>query len=156
MILSIILMLLLGFILKCDHNNIIDVYSFQPEHSTAMGYVKTKCDDCGKGFGYSLFRDNPTDEKYINVIGEHCKDKIFIEGEYDTVKATVTLADYDFDKTRLNCSVRQGDVEVYFPVTFKGEYEEQVSSIQKGDEITFYGKSALEGLSWIECELITE
>lgn len=156
MVLSIMLILLLGLVLKCDHNNIIEVYSFQPENSTAMSYVKSVCEDCGQGIHSTLFRDTPPDEKYIDVIKEHCKDEIFVKGEYNTIQATVTILDYDTQKTKINCSVWQDDIKVFFSVTFKGEYEEAVSLLQAGDEITFYGKSALEGLSWTDCELIRE
>lgn len=155
-ILSMMLILLLGLVLKCDHNNIIEVYSFQPEKSTAMSYVKSVCEECNQRFNLTLFRDTPPDDIYIDVIGEHCEDKTFVKGEYDTVKATVTLGDYDVQKTKIDCSVWQDDVKVYFSVTFKGEYEEAVSLLQSGDEITFYGKSALTGLSWTDCELIME
>lgn len=155
-ILSIILILSLGLILKCDHTNIIEVYSFQPENSTAMSNVKSVCEECGQRFHMTLFRDTPPDETYIDVIEEHCKDEIFVKGEYDTIKASVTVLDYDSSKTKINCSACQDGVEVYFSVTFKGEYEEAVSLLQLGDEITFYGKSALMGLSWTDCELIME
>ena len=155
-ILSIILVLSLGLVLKCDHANIIEVYSFQPEKSTAMSYVKSVCEECEQSFHSTLFRDTPPDETYIDVIGEHCNDKTFVKGEYDTLKATVTLGDYDVRKTKISCCAWRDDVKVYFSVTFKDEYEEAVSLLQSGDEITFYGKSALKGLSWTDCELIME
>lgn len=150
-ILSIISILLLGLILKCDHDNIIEVYSFQPENSTALSYSKSVCDDCGQSVHSTRFRDTPSDERYIDVIEEHCEDKTFVKGEYDTIKATVTMLDYSTPKTEISCSVSKDDVQVYFSVEFKEEY---VSSLAKGDEITFYGKSALKGLSWTDCELI--
>ena len=155
-ILSILLILLLGFVIKCDHTNIIEVYSFQPEKSTAMSYVKSVCEECNQRFSLTLFRDTPPDDTYIGVIEEHCKDEMFVKGEYDTIKATVTVLDYDTQKTKINCSVWRDDVKVYFSVTFKEEYEEAVSLLQVGDEITFYGKSALRGLSWTDCELIMD
>ncbi len=152
-ILSIMLMLTIGLILKCDHINIIEVYSFQSENSTAMSCVKSVCEECEQSLGTALFRDNPPDESYIGVIEEHIDDKIFVKGEYDTVRATVIFPDYDADRTRINCSVRQGDIKLNFMVEFKGEYEDAISLLQAGDEITFYGKSALKGLSWTDCEL---
>lgn len=155
-ILSIVMILLLGMAVKCDHNNIIEVYSFQPENSTAMSYVKSFCEDCGQRFHLTLFRDAAPDEKYIDVIEEHCKDEIFVKGEYNTIMATVTVLDYDAQKTKINCSVQQDGVEVYFSVAFKEEYEETVSLLQVGDEITFRGKSASMGLSWTDCEIITD
>lgn len=150
--LSIILMLLLGFILKCDHTNIIAVYSIQPEKSSAMSYVKSKCAECKQTVGSTSF----SEESYTDAIKEHCEDKTFIRGEYDTVKATVVLPDYDYDRTRIICKVRQDAVEVNFTVEFKEEYEEAVSLLQSGDEITFYGRSASKGLFFADCELIVE
>lgn len=155
-ILSIILLLLLGLALKCDHANIIKLYSFQSENSTAMSYVKTVCEDCDQGFHTTLFRDNPTDEMYIDVMTYHIEDKTFVKGEYDTIKATIILRDYDATKTKIRCSVRQNDVMLIFSVKFKEEYEEDVSLLHEGDEVVFYGKSSLKGLSWTDCELITE
>lgn len=155
MFLSIILILLLGFCLKCDHNNSIEVYSFEPEKSTATSSVKSVCEECGQGLHLTRFRGNPPDEMYIDVIKEHCEDKTFIKGEYDTVKATVTVVDYFTPKTEISGGVCQDGVEVYFSVEFKEEYEEAVSLLQEGDEIIFYGKSALTGLSWTDCDLIT-
>lgn len=155
-ILSVILLLLLGLALKCDHTNVIEVYSFQPDNSTATSYVKSVCEECNQSFHTALFRDTPPNETYMDVIAEHSMDKTFVKGEYDTIKAAVTILDYDATETKINCKVRQGDVIVNFPVKFKGEYEDAVSSLQEGDEITFYGKSALKGLSWTDCELIME
>ena len=151
MIICIISILSLGLILKCDHDKIIEIYTFQPENSTALSYSKSICDDCRQRVHLALFSDTPSDERYIDVIEEHCEDKTFVKGEYDTIKATVTALGYGNPKTKILCSVSQDDVIVYFSVKFK---EECVSSLAKGDEITFYGKSALKGLSWTDCELI--
>ena len=155
-ILSIVMILLLGMAVKCDHNNIIEVYSFQPENSTAMSYVKSVCEDCGQRFHLTLFRDTAPDEKYIDVIEEYCADKTFVKGEYDTIKARVIILDYFTPKTEIRCGLSHEGIEVYFSVAFKGEYEEAVSLLQVGDEITFRGKSASKGLSWTDCEIITD
>lgn len=155
-ILSVILLLLLGLFLKCDHANKIEVYWFQPDNSTAASHVKLVCEECNQGFQTTLFRDTSPNETYIDVIAEHSKDKKFVKGEYDTIKATVRYHDYDATETKISCFVEQGAVVVNFWVEFKGEYEDVVSSLQEGEEITFYGKSALKGLSWTDCELITE
>ena len=154
-ILSILLMLTLGLVLKCDHNNIIEVYSFEPEKSTAMNSIKTVCEECGQSFSLSRGYGVPSDKKYLIFVGEHCVDKTFTNGEYDTIKATVTVIDYFTPITEIRCSVCQDGVKVYFSVDFKEECEEAVSLLQVGDEITFRGKSALKGLSWTDCELIT-
>lgn len=156
MVLSIVFILSLGLIFKCDHENMGRVFDFQPENSTALNYVKSKCYDCEKGFHTTLFRDAPPDDEYIDVIKEHCKDKTFISGEYDTITATVMFPDYDAIETKIQCYVQQGNTKVCFPVEFNGEYEDEVSLLQEGDEITFYGKSSDTGLSWTDCELIAE
>ena len=155
-ILSIVMILLMGMVVKCDHDNIIKVYSFESEKSTAMNSVKTVCDECGENFNLTLFRDTPPDEKYINVIEEYCADKRFVKGEYDTIKARVIILDYFTPKTEIRCGLSHEGSEVYFSVAFKGEYEEAVSLLQVGDEITFRGKSASMGLSWTDCEIITD
>lgn len=156
MFLSIILMLLLGLVLKCDHDNIVEYYSFKPEKSVAYDYVKSVCDDCGQGFSVTSFYDTFPEERYTDVVREHCEDKTFIKGEYDTIKAKVVYPDYDYDRTRINCSIRQDDVDVYFTVEFKNEYEEAVSVLDSEDEITFRGRSALKGLFFTDCELLTK
>ena len=155
-ILSIVMILLMGMAVKCDHNNIIKVYSFESEKSTAMNSVKTVCDECGENFSLTLFRDTPPDEMYIDVVEEYCDDKRFVKGEYDTIKARVIVLDYFTPKTEIRCGLSHGGVEVYFSVAFKEEYEEAVSLLQVGDEITFSGKSASMGLSWTDCEIITD
>lgn len=156
MFLGIVFCLLLGFALQCEHENMIKVFSFQSENSTAMSDIKTLCDECGNTFSLVGFRGTPSDTSYVDVINEHCKDKKFVSGEYDTIKATVVFPDCDALKTKIQCVVQQGDVEVYFTAMFKGEYEDAVSLIQKGDEITFRGKSSAKGLSWSDCELIVD
>lgn len=156
MLLGIVLLLLLGLFLKCDHNKIIEEYSFQPEDSTAMSHVRSVCEDCGQRFHMTLFRDNSPDENYMDVIAKHSADRTFVKGEYDTIKAIVTLPDYKETETEIHCMARQDDVKVYFCVGFKREWEDAVSELQEGDEIVFYGKSALTGLSWTNCELLAE
>lgn len=154
MFMGIVFCLLLGFALQCEHENMIKVFSFQSENSTATGYVKSACDECNYSKDMVMFRDTPDDKSYIDAIKEHCADKTFVSGEYDTVTAKVFIPDVESDKTELRCRVRQGDVEVYFTAMFKGEYEDAVSLLQKGDEITFCGKSSAKGLSWTDCELV--
>ena len=152
--LSILLMLSLSLIFKCEHDNKVTKFSFQPENSTASNYVKIVCDDCNQGFGSARFRDTAPDNSYIDVVKEHTDDKKFVSGEYDTVRAKVVRHDYDSTKTEIYCCVEQGNVEVYFSVKFKSEFDEAVSSLQEGDMITFYGKSSTTGLSWTNCEIV--
>ena len=153
---SIVLLILAAFVFKCDHTDKITSFSFQPEKSTAASSVKTLCEDCNQRFYFQRFRDEPSNGSYMDIVEEHTDDNEFVKGEYDTIRATVVFPDYDSMKTKIRCSVQKGNTYVYFSVEFKGDYEEAVSLLQEGDEITFYGKSALTGLSWADCELVTK
>lgn len=154
--LSILLMLCLALIFKCEHTDKTTVFAFQSENSTAANYVKIVCDDCKQRFGGAIFRDTAPDNSYIDVVKEHTDDNEFVSGEYDTIRVKVVRHDYDSTKTKLQCCVQQGDIEVYFSVEFKSEFDDAVSSLQEGDEITFYGKSSTTGLYWTECEIVLE
>ena len=151
---SILLVIAAAFIFKCDHTDKITSFAFQPEKSTAMSSVKTICEDCNQRFYFQRFSDKPSDSSYIDIIKEHTEDNEFVNGEYDTIRAKVVFPDYDSLKTKIRCCVQQGNVYVYFSVEFKDEFEGAVSLLQEGDEITFYGRSALTGLSWTDCELV--
>lgn len=153
---SIVLLILAAFIFKCDHTDKITSFSFEPEKSTATSYVKTRCEDCNQRFYYQSFRGNPSDTSYIDIVKEHTADNEFVNGEYDTINAKVRFPDFFSPETEITCYIQKGNTYVYFSVEFKGDYEEAVSLLQEGDEITFYGKSALTGLSWVDCELITK
>ena len=156
MLASILIILSLSLVFKCEHTDRVKLFSFQSENSTAMHYVKTTCEDCNQRFSSTVFRDIAPDDSYIGVLKEYTEDKKFVSGEYDTIRAKVTLADYDSPKTKIRCSVQQENIIVSFSVEFKNEFENAVSLLKEGDEITFYGKSSTTGLSWTNCELVTE
>ena len=46
------------------------------------------------------------------------------------------------------------NVIVGFSVQFRDEFEEEISLIKEGDEITFRGKLYEEGFGWTDCELV--
>lgn len=152
----ILLILLFGLGSKCWHNNKVTTFSFQPESSTAMSVMTVECKNCDKRDKLIGFHGTPVDKSYIEAVKEHTDDKEFVSGEYDTIRARVIHPDYDPLETKIRCCIQQGEVIVNFSVEFKSEYEESVSSLRTGDEITFYGKSSTTGLSWTDCELITD
>ena len=156
MIVAIMLLLLVAFLLRCEHDNKITTFVFQYENSTTASYVKTTCEGCNQTFSRTLFRGTPPDSSYIKAVEEHTGDKMFVSGEYDTIRAKVVSIDYFSPKTEIGCCVQTGNCHVHFPVEFKNEFEESVSLLQEGDEITFYGKSSLTGLSWTDCEIVTK
>lgn len=151
---GILLMLSFGLVEKCWHSE-ITTFSF-PKNSAMMGVISTKCKNCNKKYENIGFHGTPTDKSYIDAVKEHTNDKEFVSGEYDTIRATVIHPDYDPSKTNIRCCIQEEGVIVNFFVEFKNEYEELVSSLRTGDKITFYGKSSTEGLSWTDCELITD
>ena len=156
MMIAIMLLLLVAFLVRCEHEDKITTFVFQSENSTALNYVKTVCDGCNQVLSNKAFRGTPSINTHITALEEHIADNTFISGEYDTVRAKVVGIDYFSPYTEIGCCVQTGDCHVHFPVEFRNEFEESVSSLQEGDEITFYGKSALTGLSWTDCELITK
>lgn len=137
---------------ECKHGKI---FSFQSKDSTAMSYIKPWCKS-GTCYhlGYSLFRGTPTDLSYLDVIGQYSDSDNILCGEYYTITATVTHADYDFQRTRISCEVRSDDIIVCFSVEFRGEFEEEVSLLTEGDEVTFRGRFYDEGCGFTDSELI--
>ena len=152
----VLLILLVGFIFRCEHDNKIELYSFSPEWSTNYSYLKSKCDDCDQSFGYGLFRGNPTDTSYIDAVEKHIENNRFVAGEYHTVTASVVSQDYDSSKTYIYCEIREEDVVVHFYADFKEEYEDDLESYEQGDTITFRGKCSDTGFYWTDCEIITK
>lgn len=140
---------------KCEHENTIKVYSFQFENSTAASSYKTSCVDC-KNYpvNSTSFRGTPTDQSYLEAVKEHSDIIEVVPGEYYTVTAIVSIEDYDFHKTRINCKVENKDCIVGFSVEFREGFEELVSFLEKGDEITFRGKLYDTGFGFTDCELI--
>ena len=141
-------------IYRCTHNEMGTVFSFQHENSTATSYIKPYCKDCTHHFGYTSFRGNPDDLSYLDVVEQYIDGQIIESGKYYTMTAIVTLGDYEVNKTRVICEVEADNIRVAFSVEFKDEFEEQVSLIQVGDEITFYGRLYDDGFGWTDCELI--
>ena len=148
MFLSILLILFLGFVLKCEHNNKITSFSFQPEYSTAASSVKEVCEECNQIFDVGRFRGKPSDDSYIDVIEKH------IDG--GMVTATVSMPYYEKRRKQITCKISEGDIVVYFYAAFKEEYESYLESLSVGDEITFSGKRSDTALYWTECEIVTK
>ena len=156
MIVSILLMLWLGFLLKCEHTNQITSFSFEPTYSTAASGVETVCEECNQGFSIGRFRGNPIDDSYIPVVEKYLENHTFVAGEYNTITASMTRPDYDSTKTQIACKIREGDVAVYFDASFKEEYASYLDSLSVGDEVTFRGKCSDTGFYWTDCEIITQ
>lgn len=133
------------------------IFAFGSENSTAWDYVKPWCKS-GKCcyLGYSLFRGTPSDTSYLDVIREHIDSEKIVGGEYYTVTARITLADYDFTRTSLGCRLQNDDIIVDFSVEFREEFEEAVGLLDEGDEVTFRGRFYDEGCGFTDCELIPE
>jgi hypothetical protein len=139
---------------KCDHEEVREIFSFQPNDSTAASYMKPFCKSCNKNLGYSAFRGTPKDKSYLEAVKEHIAEDEIIAGEYYTMSATVALEDYDVGETRISCKVENEDVIVGFSVEFREEYEKPVSSLQEGDKITFRGRLYDDGFGFTDCELM--
>ena len=154
MVLCVMCLLLFGLFSRCEHEVVIDSFVFQPENNTAYSYTQRICENCNQTFTTYLFKGTPSNTGYVDVISENCEDKTFVIGEYDTITAKVSLADYDSLKTQLSCYVQEGNVDVWFIVEFKSEYEDAVSMLQEGDEVTFYGKCSDKTVHWTDCELV--
>lgn len=131
-------------------------FVFQFQGSTATSYVKEFCEHPGHFYLRSIFRGTPTDLSYLEVIRDHSDSDEILWGEYYTITATVAVADYDFNRTRIRCEVQNDKRIVNFSVEFRGEFEEAVDPIKEGDTITFRGRFYDEGCGFTDCELITE
>jgi hypothetical protein len=152
----VLLILFVGFFLRCEHDNKIELFSFSPGGSVGNSYFKIKCDDCDQSFGYSLFSGSPTNTSYITTVEQHIENNSFAAGEYHTVRATVLSHDYDSTKTYIYCEIRDEDVVVRFYADFKEKYEQGLELFEIGDKITFRGKSSDKGFYWTDCEIITK
>jgi hypothetical protein len=153
--LALILLMLIVFTpKKCDHDEAREIFSFQPNDSMAVSYMKPSCKSCNQYLGYSAFRGTPKDQSYLEAVKEHVVEDEIIAGEYYTMSATVALEDYDVGGTRIRCQIESEDVIVNFSVEFREGYEKSVSSLQEGDEIAFRGRLYDTGFGWTDCELI--
>ena len=155
-LLLILVILIASAALKCDHEEMGKIFTFQFEGSTAAGCVKPFCKNCNHYFGYSIFRGTPEDSSYLEVIEKHSGVSEIVGGEHYTMTAIVALADYDFGKTRIRCKVEKDDIIVEFSVEFREEFEESVALYDEGDEITFRGRLYDSGFGFTDCELIIE
>ena len=78
-------------------------------------------------------------------------------GQYYTVTAIVTLADYSSnDKARVTCKVENEDYIVGFSVEFREEFKNTAGceSLEEGEKITFRGRFYDEGCGFTDCELV--
>lgn len=131
-------------------------FSFQFQGSTAASYVKKYC-NCNKHvYIASTFRGTPNDLSYLDTIRDHSDSDQILWGEYYTITATVALADYDINRTRVNCHVRSNDIIVNFSVEFRDGFEELINMYDEGDVITFRGRFYDEGCGFTDAVLITE
>ena len=150
----------IGEALRCDHVDTWEVYSFQFENSTASNSVREVCKECHKNMARpALFKGTLVDKSYLEAVKEHSDAQDFVPGEYYTITAIVTQADYDsVDKPRIGCKVENEDFLVGFSVEFREEFAEAVSykSLEKGVEITFRGRLYDEGFGFTDCELLSE
>lgn len=144
------------FLYGCDHEEMGSIFSFQFENSTAASYIKPYCKNCDTYFGYNSvrFRGTPNDLSYLDVIRQYVDRPDIEGGKYYTMTANVLLGDYDIYRTRIKCEVERDGIVVCFSVEFQEEFEERVSLLQKGDEITFRGRLYDEGFGWTDCELL--
>ena len=152
--LAIVGFLVLGAILQCEHEEMGTIFAFQFQNSTASSSTQPFCKECHQRFRATRFRGTPDDLSYLEVIREHSDGNEIVGGEYYTITAIVTLADYDFQKTTLKCKVESEDIVVAFSVEFKDGFEDAVALLDEGDEITFRGRLYDEGCGWTDCELL--
>ena len=131
-------------------------FSFQFKGSTAMSFMKKFCNRPGHIHLASTFYGTPTDLSYLDAIRDHSDSNEILWGEYYTITATVTLGDYDYDRTRISCSVRSNNIVVGFTVDFREGFEDEVDLYDRGDVITFRGKFYDEGCGFTDAVLITE
>lgn len=145
---------------QCDHEDTRMFYSFASENSTASSYVKEICNECGESITRpGLFKGTLVDQSYLEVIREHSDGSEILVGEYYTVTAIVTLADYSsVDKPSINCKVENEDYIVSFNAEFREEFAEAVyyESLEEGDTITFRGRFYDVGCGFTDCELVDE
>ena len=156
---TVILMVVIALVIftppKCEHTQITKHFSFQFQGSTASSNVRQYCEECNSYVDNpSLFKGNPEDLSYLEVVKAHSDGDEIVGGEYYTMTAIVTLGDYDTQKTRINCRVQSENIIVWFSVEFREEFEDAVTLLQEGDEITFRGRYYDTGCGFTDCELI--
>ena len=138
----IILFLVIFTPTPCEHNDVVKMYSFASQDSTAYSDVRDYCRDCETRFQYHLIKGVLVDRSYLSAIQEHSDTGEILSGEYYTVTATVPLGFYGYgsDKLWLNCKVENEAFIVFFNVEFREDFRELVELIEEGQTITFRGK----------------
>ena len=131
-------------------------FSFQFEGSTALSFMKKFCNKPGHIYIASVFRGTPNDLSYLEVLQAHSDSSEISWGKYYTVTATVALADYNHDKTRINCRVESNNIVVVFSVEFREEFDDIIDLYKEGDVITFKGKFYDEGCGFKDAVVISE
>lgn len=136
-------------------HEIFKTFSFQFQGSTASNYVKWTCKSCSVHYTPTLFRGTPSDTSYLELIKKIAGEDEIIGGEYYTLTVVVAVRDFDRDKVRIQCKVRDESFLIGFSVEFREEFEDAVNKLVEGDEITFRGKLYEDGFGFTDSELIT-
>ena len=139
---------------QCKHEETKTMYSFVSYRSPSYNYVRPVCKKCGKLLSYTNFKGTPIDTSYLKVFENESKGNRIVPGEYYTVTAIVTGADYSIDSTRLGCKVENEDFIIHFSVNFREEFEEAVDPIEEDYEVTFRGRFYDTGCGFTDCELL--
>ena len=141
---------------KCEHEDMVTMYSFTSHNSTAHSNVRDYCRGCDTRYQAYLFQGTPKDQSYLSAISENSYGGEIVPGEYYTVTATVPLGfvGYTSDNVWLNCRVENEEFIVGFTVEFREEFKEAVRLVENGDKITFRGRFYDEGCGFTDCKLI--
>ena len=143
---------------KCEHADVVQRYVFARDDSTQYSTVQPHCAKCGESLAtHSYFKGELVDKSYLQAIVEHSDGNEIVTGEYYTVTATVPLGFYGYtsDTVFITCEVENEGFIVRFNVEFREEFKELVSSVEKGDEITFRGRFSDKGCEFTDCELLS-
>ena len=141
----------------CEHEDMVEMYSFTSYNSTAQNSVRNYCRDCDERFQHQLFKGTLVDQSYLEVFEPQIDGGEIVPGEYYTITALVTRADYGFglyDTPNVCCKLENEEFIVYFDVEFKAELNDIVKSITEDDIITFRGRFYDTGCGFADCELI--
>ena len=142
---------------KCRHEEVRAVYSFRSRSVISYkdtGHIKWYCKDCDYYLGIDYLYGTPADKPYLDPLREYSGENELVDGEYYTMKAVVTSDIFDNSHQRIYAKVQNENVTLAFTIAFREGYEEELKSLQAGDEITFRGKFEAVGYDWTDCELI--
>ena len=146
----------------CEHEETIKSYSFADYKYMEYGYssVVTYCKKCDKKVArHSQFQGELVDKSYLSALIDNSDANEIVNGEYYTVTAIVTLAEYDsYGAPSISCKVENEDFIVDFSVEFREEFRESVryDSLEEGTKITFRGRLYDKGVGFTDAELIIE